>query len=461
MNLAEALRSTIFRWSLAIATALLVQSAILAGLFYVLTARHAIVEVDKALATDCRSIEGLGRAAVVAYVHRRILSDVHRVDLVGLFDAGGRVVAGNIATLPSALATRDGPIVVGLVRTEPPDPVPNESRTMACGTRDGDRIVFARDTDELDYISSLSLRALWTETLPSLVLAGGLGIFLARRAQTRFARVETAIDAVMAGRLEERLPVGATSDPFDKLSAAVNAMLDRLEVAIGDLRCLGDDIAHELRTPLTRLRARLERGCQDAVDQAGFREVGERAVCDIDHALSMVSAILRIRAIEEARRGSEFGLVDLETLLADAADLYRPTAEDKHIAFSLDASRQAHVIADRDLLMEAVCNLIDNAIKFTPPGGHVTCSLAFRRKDVPVLSVADDGAGIASHERSAVLRRFHRGSGHGGADGHGIGLSLVAAIVKLHGFELEIGDAGPGCEAAIVCACAPESGGGV
>ena len=451
MNLAEALRSTTFRWSLAIAAALLVQSATLAGLFYVLTARHAIVEVDKALAGDCRSIENMGREAIVRDVRRRIAADVHRVDLVGLFDAEGRAIAGNIAKLPPALASKNGPTVVGLVRTEPPDPRPNDSRSIACDTRDGDRIVFARDTDELDYISALSQRALWSVTLPALALAGGLGLLLAQRAQTRFGRVKTAIDAVMAGDLGRRLPVVSSSDPFDRLSAAVNAMLDRLEVAIGDLRCLGDDIAHELRTPLTRLRARLERGCQDAAGQAEFREVGERAIREIDHALAIVSAILRIRAIEEAERGSEFKPVELEALMRDAADLYKPIADDKKVALSLETSRAAHVTADRDLLMEAVCNLIDNAIKFTPAGGRVACSLEFRGDDRPVLRIVDNGSGIPEGERPAVMRRFHRGSRRGTSDGHGIGLSLVAAIVRLHRFQLELDDAGPGCAAMIVC----------
>ena len=310
-------------------------------------------------------------------------------------------------------------------------------------------MIFARDMDELDYISELARNALLGVTVPVLLMAAVLGLLLGQRAQRRLIRVQAAIDEVMAGDLKRRLPVQSSHDPFDRLSRAVNVMLDRLEVAIGDIRCLGDDIAHELRTPLTRLRARLERGCHDAADQAGFRKVGERAIRDIDHALSMVSAILRIRAIEEAQRGAEFKEVDLKALLEDAADLYGPIADDKRITFSLDAERATMVVADRDLLMEAVCNVIDNAIKFTPAGGRVTCALLANRRSAPVLRIADDGAGIAVGERSAVLRRFHRGTRHGATDGHGIGLSLVAAIVRLHGFELEIGDAGPGCEVAI------------
>ena len=450
MNLAEAFQTTTFRWSLAIAAALLLQSATLAGLFYFMTARHAVAEVDKALVEDCRAIRGLSREAVAGAVRKRIAGDVHRVDLTGLFDARGRVLAGNIATLPPSLAVEDGPQVVDLVRTEPADPVPNPSRSIACATVDGGRVVFARDMDELDYISDLARSALLGVTVPVLLMAAGLGLLIGQRAQRRLSRVEAAIGEVMAGDLNKRLPVQSSHDPFDRLSRAVNVMLDQLEVAIGDIRCLGDDIAHELRTPLTRLRARLERGCHDAADQAEFRKVGERAIRDIDHALSMVSAILRIRAIEEAKRGAEFKEIELKSLLEDAADLYGPIAEDKRIAFSLDAERAAMVVADRDLLMEAVCNLIDNAIKFTPPGGRVTCTLG-NRKNAPVLRIADDGAGIAVGERSAVVRRFHRGTRHGATDGHGIGLSLVTAIVRLHGFELEIGDAGPGCEVAIIC----------
>ena len=255
----------------------------------------------------------------------------------------------------------------------------------------------------------------------------------------------------MEGRLQRRLPVRSSFDPFDRLSSSVNTMLDRLEEAVDDLRALGDDIAHELRTPLTRLRARLERGYQDAKTAREFHQVGERALQDIDHALSIVSSILRIRELDEGKRGANFGRVNISELVHDAADLYAPSADVRRIALHVEAGPVAYVIGDHDLLMEAICNLLDNAIKFTPVGGEVRCSLTSVGKIATSVRVIDTGPGIAQDNREAVFRRFHRGVGHSSIPGHGIGLSLVAAIVRLHGFSLQIKDGGSGFDISIVC----------
>ena len=457
MNLTDAARTTTFRWSLAVAAALLLQSAALSGIFYWLTARHATEQVYEALRADCRSIDGIGRPAIIEAVRARVDADIHRINLVGLFDAQGAAVAGNIARLPRELLAANGPVVVGLVRTEPPDPVPNMSLAIACPLEGGAQVVFARDTDELDYISSLARRALMIVTLPVLLISAVLGIFLSQRALTRFSLVEQAIAHVVAGDLKRRLPARSSSDPYDRLSRAVNAMLDRLEAAINDLRGLGDDIAHELRTPLTRLRARLERGSRDATKPEDFQEVGDLAIRDVDHALMMISAILRIRAIEEARKASQFAQVDARKLLHDAADLYRPSADLRHISIEVANGPPVSIHADRDLMMEAICNLIDNSIKFVPEGGAVRCSVTTSDGLSPTIRVADNGPGIAEADRESVFRRFHRSRAHPSTEGHGIGLSIVASIVRLHHFTIKVSNAEPGCEIAIGCSPATAS----
>jgi signal transduction histidine kinase len=220
---------------------------------------------------------------------------------------------------------------------------------------------------------------------------------------------------------------------------------------VNDLRALGDDIAHELRTPLTRLRARLERSYEDARTLEEFRAVGERALQDVDHALSIVSAILRLREIDDVARAANFTRVDVARLMRDAAELYQPSAEMRGISLHVDDSAAAWCRADHDLLMEAVCNLIDNAVKFTPPGGTVRCELRGENNVARAIRVVDSGPGICHGERDAMLRRFHRGPLQKSVPGHGIGLALVAAIVRLHGFSMRFEDAGPGCDVTIFC----------
>ena len=331
----------------------------LSGIFYWSTVRHATSEVDHSLKADCQRLRTRARFEIVEGINRRIADDVHRVSLVGLFGADGAVVAGNIATLPPVLATRDVRWWSTSCARSPPDPAPNSSRAVACSTADGGRLVFAQDLDELDDLRALIERALAIVTVPALLIAVALGIWLGVRGQSRFRLLQGVIDDVAAGDLRRRLPARSPRDPFERLAHAVNKMLDRLEVALEDVRALGDDIAHELRTPLTRLRARLERGCQEASTPAAFQAVGERAIRDIDYAMSIVSAILRIRAIGEARRGSEFKGMDLRPLLEDAADLYAPIADDRRIDLVVEPGPAATVLADRDLMMEAICNLID------------------------------------------------------------------------------------------------------
>ena len=450
-SLVEVLRTTTVRWSAAIALALLLQCAVLCGLIYWWTVRHAELRVDTQLVADCTTFTKLDPRDLNGAVDAMVAADLHRTHPAAVFAPDGHVLAGNIVALPPELLARRGPVSVGLIRSQPPDLPPDLSRAIACPIAGGGHVVFAEDMDFLMRLRMLIGRALLLVTAPASAIAIGLGMCLSLRAQIRFRIVRRAVEDVMAGKLQRRLPVHSTIDPFDRLSSAVNAMLDRLEEAVMDLRALGDDIAHELRTPLTRLRARLERGYQDANSPEEFRALGERVLHDVDQALSMVSAILRLREIDDGARAAHFTRVDVARLLRDAAELYLPSAEMRGISLHVDDGPAAYCLADHDLLMEAVCNLIDNAVKFTPTGGAVRCELCGKNGMARAIRVRDTGPGIRPSEREMVLRRFHRGPQQKSVAGHGIGLALVAAIVRLHGFSMRIEDAAPGCDVTIFC----------
>lgn len=454
MNLGDTLRTTTVRWGAAIALVLLIQSAILCGLFYWWTVQQATNEIDNQLVSDCSTFGKLKPHALIMAINGMVAADLHRTRFAGVFDPAGNVVAGNITTLPPELMRYHAPFVIGLVRSSPPNSIPDPSRVISCSTPEGGHLVFGVDMDRLAYLQDLIGQALVLITAPAVITAIFLGLVLSLRAQRRFRIVQSAVEAVMTGQLERRLPVHSTSDPFDMLSASVNAMLDRLEEAVNDLRALGDDIAHELRTPLMRLRARLERVYCDSDTSEDVYAAEKCGLRDVDHALSIISGILRLREIDEGKRGISFALVDVGQLLRDAAELYLPIAELRNITISLSDTPPTYVMADHDLLMEAVCNLLDNSIKFTPPGGCVTCQLMVNRNDTFSIRITDTGPGIDLTERDAVLRRFHRGSGQSRVEGHGIGLALVAAIVRLHDFTLQINDVPAGCDIEIRCKAA-------
>jgi signal transduction histidine kinase len=276
-----------------------------------------------------------------------------------------------------------------------------------------------------------------------------IGMVLSLRALDRLSDVNRRIQRIVAGDLRERLPTRGSDDPFDQLAVGVNRMLGEIEALIHEIAGVGDDIAHDLRTPLTRVRVRLERGREHAATLAELRAVADQAIVGLDQALAIITALLRIAEIEHSRRLEGFSEVALAPLLREVGDLYEPIAEDKHVTLRVAATDAATVHGDRDLLFEAVANLVDNAVKFTPEGGRVELAL-LRREGDTVIRVSDTGPGISEVEREAVTKRFYRSDKSRRTEGLGLGLSLVAAIVNLHGFRLTIAGC-PGCTAEIVC----------
>jgi signal transduction histidine kinase len=220
-------------------------------------------------------------------------------------------------------------------------------------------------------------------------------------------------------------------------------MLDEMEILIHSLAGVGNDIAHDLRTPLTRARLSLERGRNSAGTLQQLQVVADKTIQGIDQSLSIITAILRLAEIENSQRSAGFGEVALADLVREVGDMYEPIAEDKGIALVVHAPHKLTAYGDRDLLIEAVANLVDNAVKFTPAGGQVEIGL-FRGHGENIVRVRDTGSGISEHERDAVLRRFYRSDKIRHTSGLGLGLSLVAAIVKLHGFRFTIAP-GSGC----------------
>ena len=231
------------------------------------------------------------------------------------------------------------------------------------------------------------------------------------------------------------------------ITLAVRAAL--LEEALHEAKVVGDNIAHDLRTPLTRVRIRLERGREHASTLDELRAVNDQAIAGLDQSLTTITALLRITEIENSRRRERFSEVQLAPLIREVGDLYDPIAEDKGVTLWAEAPDGATVQGDRDLLFEAVTNLVDNAVKFTPQGGRVELVLLCQEGET-VIRVIDTGPGIPEIEREAVTQRFYRSDKSRNTKGLGLGLSMVAAIMKLHDFRFRI-SAGPGCTAEIAC----------
>jgi PAS domain S-box-containing protein len=236
---------------------------------------------------------------------------------------------------------------------------------------------------------------------------------------------------------------GVASDLTDAVRAA------QLQEALQEAKVVGDNIAHDLRTPLTRVRIHLERGRERASTLEEFRAVADQAIAGLDQSMTTITALLRITEIEQSRQREGFSEIQLSSLIREIGDLYDPIADNKRITLRVGVQDEATVRGDRDLLFEAIANLIDNAMKFTPEGGRVELALLCRESEI-VIRVSDSGPGISERERDVVTRRFYRSDKTRNIKGLGLGLSLVAAIIKMHEFSLRI-STGPCCTIEIAC----------
>jgi signal transduction histidine kinase len=318
---------------------------------------------------------------------------------------------------------------------------------------DGDVLVIGRNVDEVGAIARVVGQALALGLVPAVLLCVAVGVALSARIRRRIVEVNARVQRIVAGDLRERLPRQKTDDSFSTLAMLVNGMLDEMETLVRSLAVVGIDIAHDLRTPLTRARLTLERGRTSANTLEQLQMVADKAIEGIDQSLSTVTAILRLAQIENSRRSVGFGKVALADLIREVGDMYEPIAADKGVVLIINAPHRLCAHGDRDLLIEAVANLVDNAVKFTPAGGKVEIGL-FCGNGENIIRVTDTGSGISEQERDAVLQRFYRSDKVRHTSGLGLGLNLVNAIVKVHGFRFTIVP-GPGCVAEIGSPYAP------
>jgi len=454
VRLPDFARSTTFRSALSIAGVFAVSIAILFSFVYWRTAAYMTGRIDSLIVGESAVIASEPGPERLSLVDSRLKGDPRRIKAAGLFAPDGRRIAGNVETLPRGLTIGAAPGDTTVERLGPSGPERERVRAVARRTPDGEVLVIGRNIDELDEIAAIVERALALGIIPALILSIVAGAGLSLRAQRRIEQVTETTRRIVGGDLRERLPTrGVSGDPLDQLAEIVNSMLDEIERLIHEIAGVGDDIAHEVRTPLTRVRAVLERGREHATGVEELREVVDRAIGGLDKSLAIVTALLRIAEIEHGRRLAAFGTVDLASVVMEVAELYDPIAEDRGVALEIGDTAASKVSGDRDLLFEAIANLVDNAIKFTPAGGRVELDLSKHAGEVR-LRVADTGPGISEGERDVVTRRFYRSDKSRQAQGVGLGLSLVAAIAKLHGFALHI-TTGPGCCIEIA---APEAG---
>ena len=445
----EFFRTTSFRWAIAFAAVFAIGMGLLSGIIYWQTASFITRRVD----TELRlyALRAARQPALEAIEPLQLFfeDDPEPVKIAGVFDAQGHPLAGNLRRIPPGLPPLG---VAGELEVPPGTGTAkiHTVRVLAQRLPDGRLVVLGRSVTVVRHINEIVRSGLLLSLAPMLLLALLGGIVLSRGALRRIAEVHGTSRQIMAGQLSKRLGVSGNNDDFDKLARIVNEMLDEIERLMLQAKGAGEDIAHDLRTPLTRLRGRLERAMSAQPGGADISTTLVTAIEDIDQILGTITAILRIAEVDHGQRRAAFRRVDLADVVREATDLYEPIAEEKGIGIDIRADRINAVNGDGDLLFEAVSNLLDNAIKFTPANGRVEVHIQ-QCTHGPSLRVKDSGPGIPAGDFTKVLRRFYRADQSRHTQGSGLGLSLVASIVRLHGFRLVLEDSKAGCCVGIDC----------
>lgn len=366
-----------------------------------------------------------------------------------LSDSGGEILAGNVSEARSLLERRPGWHSVYFARS--PEEV-GEQRVLArmrlFVLPNNLKLVVGHDLEDRKRMRAVMRRAGGMSLLLVLVLGGLAAWIVSRRVLRPVDNMTEATGRIMAGNLSERLPVRGVNDEFDRLAEHLNQMLNRIGELMTGLRDVSDNIAHDLRTPLTRLRAASEEALRTARTPEDLRAALERTIEESDGLIKVFNALLMIARAEAGSAPAALASVSLPEIVADVAELYEPAAEDAGIALTLGPPVDAQLRASRELLSQAIANLVDNAIKYgkpEQPGQPGAIRIETRLVDGSAeLSVADRGPGIPAAERERVLERFVRLEKSRAQPGSGLGLSLVAAIARLHGGKLRLEDNMPG-----------------
>jgi signal transduction histidine kinase len=414
----------------------------LLGLIYGLSARELNERSDRILRTEALRLQSVPAYQLSEQIRVEIARTASGFNYFALLSPTGERIVGNMRGRPGLRFNHPEDL--------PPSPRHGPIRVLAIPAASGGTILIGRDISPFVDLRRRVLEILVVSGLLIALLVLVAGVALSIAPLRRVQRLQRSAHDIAAGNLDARMPILGRGDELDLFAGTVNGMVEEVGRVVAQVKAVTDAVAHDLRTPLTRVRSQIYRARQTPDIDAGLAGRVDTAMADLDAVLERFAALLRISELEASRRRAGFGTVALNPLIGTICELYEPLAEERGIAIACDGLHGATVHGDEKLLFEAIGNLLDNAIKFAPVGGRVAIAVKHEARETRI-EVRDDGPGIPAEQRSAVLRRFHRGHGTEEIPGTGLGLSVVAAIVHLHQFVLEFDDAGPGLIVRIRC----------
>ena len=442
MLLAKTLSSSTFKLALiAIGTFGAIAAAIFAYV-YLSTAFYVRSRSDRAILTEVASLRDIyersGRDGLIALINAHLADGSFADHVYLLADPSLRVLAGNLGEWPQAATASSGwvefraagpghPLLRAVVQTFP----------------NGDRLMAGRDISDLDSFTAQIQAAVISGVVLIFALAAMASVLVTRRTVGRIEQINATSRAIMASGLDQRIPLRGSHDEWDRVAESLNQMLDRIQTLMGEVKQVSDSVAHDLRTPLTRMRGRLEKAYLGARSAESDQTLIGDTIADLDAVLRIFASIVRIAQIETQARKGGFRTVNLVEIAGEVVELYDAAAEQDSTSLKLTGDREVLVTGDRDLIFDAIANLVDNALKHGRHGGEVVVACE-NVEGQRLISITDDGPGIPPCEHEHVFKRFYRLEQSRYTPGNGLGLSLVAAVARLHGARIELLPSAPG-----------------
>ena len=457
--LGKLVRTTAFKLSLAYLIVFALFAAFLLGYFAWNTRRFITSQITQTVDAE---IAGLAEQYRLAGIRRLVLIIDARSRRPGsslylVTTEAGEGLAGNIASIEPGVLDRPGWSEITYKRMEGADQVPHRALVQVFRLPSGFRLLVGRDLEERERVEE-TLIAGWQWSV-ALVIVMGLagGFFITRRVLKRVDAMTATTQTIMTGDLTGRVPTAGTGDEFDRLAGNLNAMLERIEALMRGLKEVSDNIAHDLKTPLTRLRNRSEEALRSAKGEADYRAALEATIEESDGLIRTFNALLMIARAEAGQAPDVTAEFNLAEVARDIAELYEPLADDRGLQLRVQAPPAIPMTGNRELISQALANLLDNAIKYAAPDPrgsqqfHPDIMISVEAKDSHILlSVGDRGPGIPPGECARAVERFVRLESSRSEPGSGLGLSLVSAVARLHGGELTLENNAPGLRAVIM-----------
>jgi signal transduction histidine kinase len=456
--LGKLLRTTAFQLTLVYLFIFVIFAATLLGYFALNTRRLINEQITRTVTAEIHRLRNqfdeAGIRGLVLFIDVRSRRPGSSLYLVTT--PNGEGLAGNVGSLEPGVLDHPGWLETSYRRIEATDDVEHRALVQVVELPGGFRLLVGRDLEERERIYGIIGNAgRWSFALVVVLgLAGGF--FVSSRVLKRIDAMTGTAHTIMAGDLSERLPIAGTGDELDRLASNVNAMLDRIEALMHGLKEVSDNIAHDLKTPLTRMRNRCEQALRGAKNDGDYRAALESTIAESDELIRTFDALLMIARAESGQARDNMVEFDAADIARDVCELYEPLAEEKGLALKVEAPLAAPVRGNRELVSQALANLVDNAIKYAgPETGDINGAVseivlgAGAEGDHIALSVADRGPGIADADRGRVVERFVRLELSRSQPGSGLGLSLAAAVARLHGGELKLEDNHPGLRSVI------------